>query len=79
MALSSVFSADHSHLIEVDLRTNKLEDVGIRLLCDGLRSEHCKLMRMSVDGNVISVKERRNLTSQKKELNSSGRWLAISM
>ncbi|XP_039598962.1 NACHT, LRR and PYD domains-containing protein 3-like [Polypterus senegalus] len=79
MALSSALSVDHSHLIELDLNTNKLKDLGVRLLCDGLRSEHCKLMRISVGGNVISVEERRNLRSLQVELNSSGRQLVITL
>uniref|UniRef100_A0A8C4T866 Uncharacterized protein n=1 Tax=Erpetoichthys calabaricus TaxID=27687 RepID=A0A8C4T866_ERPCA len=47
-ALSSVLSSEHSHLTELDLSDNKLEDLGVEQLCEGLRSENCKLKLLGI-------------------------------
>uniref|UniRef100_A0A8C4RHS5 NACHT domain-containing protein n=1 Tax=Erpetoichthys calabaricus TaxID=27687 RepID=A0A8C4RHS5_ERPCA len=48
-ALSSILSSEHSHLTELDLTGNILENSGTCLLCEGLRSPNCKLKKL---GNV---------------------------
>uniref|UniRef100_A0A8C4RJV2 NACHT domain-containing protein n=1 Tax=Erpetoichthys calabaricus TaxID=27687 RepID=A0A8C4RJV2_ERPCA len=45
-ALSSALSAEHSHLTELDLRWNNLQDSGVCQLCEGLRSQNCKLQKL---------------------------------
>ncbi|MBN3294092.1 NLRP3 protein, partial [Polypterus senegalus] len=45
-ALSSALSAEHSHLTELDLRWNNLQDSGVCQLCEGLRSRNCKLQKL---------------------------------
>nr|XP_043883403.1 NACHT, LRR and PYD domains-containing protein 3-like isoform X1 [Solea senegalensis]XP_043883404.1 NACHT, LRR and PYD domains-containing protein 3-like isoform X1 [Solea senegalensis]XP_043883406.1 NACHT, LRR and PYD domains-containing protein 3-like isoform X1 [Solea senegalensis] len=42
-ALSSVLSSVSSSLRHVDLSNNDLQDPGVKLLCDGLKSPHCSL------------------------------------
>uniref|UniRef100_A0A8C4ST24 NACHT domain-containing protein n=1 Tax=Erpetoichthys calabaricus TaxID=27687 RepID=A0A8C4ST24_ERPCA len=45
-SLSSVLSAEHSQMTELQLNNNNLEDSGMSLLCDGLRNKNCKLFFM---------------------------------
>ncbi|XP_051777669.1 NACHT, LRR and PYD domains-containing protein 3-like isoform X33 [Erpetoichthys calabaricus] len=48
-ALSSALSAPHSRLTELDLWKNKnMEDSGVNQLCEGLRSENCKLEKLNL-------------------------------
>ncbi|XP_041661016.1 NACHT, LRR and PYD domains-containing protein 6-like isoform X2 [Cheilinus undulatus] len=56
-ALSSVLSSQSSSLKELDLSNNDLKDSGVKLLCVGLESPHCKLESLRMDhGGELRLK-----------------------
>ncbi|XP_028330313.1 NLR family CARD domain-containing protein 3-like, partial [Gouania willdenowi] len=53
-ALSSVLSSQSSSVKHLDLSNNHLQDSGVKLLCEGLKSPHCILDSLSLSGCVIT-------------------------
>ncbi|KAL0597379.1 NACHT, LRR and PYD domains-containing protein 1 [Plecturocebus cupreus] len=75
-ALASVLSASPS-LKELDLQQNDLDDVGVQLLCKGLRRPTCKLTRLGLDQTTLSDETRqelRALEQGKSQLLFSRTW-----
>ncbi|KAL0175019.1 hypothetical protein M9458_030987, partial [Cirrhinus mrigala] len=44
--LASALRSNPEHLRELDLSWNKIEDVGVKLLCASLEDPHCKLEKL---------------------------------
>uniref|UniRef100_A0A8C4RK82 Uncharacterized protein n=1 Tax=Erpetoichthys calabaricus TaxID=27687 RepID=A0A8C4RK82_ERPCA len=55
VALSSVLSAEHSHLTQLELNDNNLQDSGVRLLCEGLRNRNCKLEKLGIEFFFVNI------------------------
>ncbi|XDV23269.1 hypothetical protein PO909_027919 [Leuciscus waleckii] len=49
LILTSALKSNPSHLRELDLRKNTIENTGVNHLCDVLKDSHCKLERLSLN------------------------------
>ncbi|KAM9337114.1 NACHT, LRR and PYD domains-containing protein 12-like [Symphorus nematophorus] len=54
-SLASALKSNPSHLRELDLNDNRLQDKGVKLLCDLVESPHCRLEKLRIDGNLITA------------------------
>uniref|UniRef100_A0A8C5DW13 Protein NLRC3-like n=1 Tax=Gouania willdenowi TaxID=441366 RepID=A0A8C5DW13_GOUWI len=77
-ALSSVLSSQSSSVKHLDLSNNDLQDSGVKLLCEGLKSPHCKLDYLSLSGCVITEVGGASLAAALSSNSSSVRELDLS-
>uniref|UniRef100_A0A8C5GQV0 B30.2/SPRY domain-containing protein n=1 Tax=Gouania willdenowi TaxID=441366 RepID=A0A8C5GQV0_GOUWI len=77
-ALSSVLSSQSSIVKHLDLSNNDLQDSGVKLLCEGLKSPHCKLDYLSLSGCVITEVGGASLAAALSSNSSSVRELDLS-
>ncbi|XP_073680186.1 NACHT, LRR and PYD domains-containing protein 3-like [Garra rufa] len=76
--ISSALQSSDSHLTELDLGSNHLQDSGVKLIYDGLKSSHCQLNILRLYGCYITAQSCESLSSALQSSNSVLRELDLS-
>ncbi|XP_072513202.1 NLR family CARD domain-containing protein 3-like [Salminus brasiliensis] len=53
-SLASVLRSNSTYLVKLDLSNNDLQDSGVELLSEGLKSSHCKLKILKLSGCMVT-------------------------
>uniref|UniRef100_A0A3Q3QTH0 SPRY-associated domain-containing protein n=1 Tax=Monopterus albus TaxID=43700 RepID=A0A3Q3QTH0_MONAL len=78
-SLASSLKSNPSHLRELDLNLNKVQDIGVSLLCVGMESPHCRLEALRLKGCQITDEGCASLASALKSNPSHLKELDLSL